>query len=271
MHKTLSARLAEHIQTKGLNSLFYRTGPAQFYTHDLAKEPGTPEEFKTVHHGFKRTKSIKKENVLVAPRDLIRSKIYGSFVDFNPDDFADYYNSFLRFMDREAAEDSDEVKQFVTFTIVYNGDNLLTYRRGKFTTTSDLLKGQLSVGFGGHVNDKDFDLFNQLSEGFRANAARELTEELFLEDFYNDISDAMQRTRILGYINVDESRDAEHHIAVLIGFEHASAALPKKGELSINQLSWLNINDIPENRSHYDLWSRLILENISNKTLRLSP
>jgi predicted NUDIX family phosphoesterase len=166
------------------------------------------------------------------------------------------------FLDRSKAEEDNTVKQFVTFALVFHKSKILTYRRGKFTTTSDTLKGQLSVGFGGHVNDQDFTLFSLGGDAFRANAARELREELFLDDLYKDTDETMKRTRIMGYINVDGDNDAEHHIAVLVAFDHRSSALPKKGELSINQLDWLDLRQRKNDLSQFDLWSAMILQHI---------
>ncbi|MGN6820336.1 MAG: HTH domain-containing protein [Sphingomonas sp.] len=269
MHKTLSARLAEHIRAENDRSHFYRTAPATFFLHQLAAGPDVPAEYKKVYLGHLRSKSIRKENVLVAPRSALASRLSGEFISYEEHEFDSIYKSFCYFMDRAAAEQNDSVKQFVTFTLVYNKEKLLIYRRGKFTTTSERLRGQLSVGFGGHVNDKDFDLFNQGGDAFRGNAARELREELFLDELYREPGDAISRARILGYINVDDSPDAEHHIAVLIAFNHINGELPKKGELSINQLAWLDLRARLNDLSDFDLWSGMILRNIYEGNIRL--
>lgn len=242
MHRTLSARLSEHIRTESERSHFFRTAPATFYLHSLAEQPGTPPEYRQVYIGHLRSKAIRKENVLVAPREELRQRIFGEFVAYDEVGFEDIYGSLCHFTDRRRAEEDNTVKQFVTFTLVVHSYKLLIYRRGKFTTTSDRLKGQLSVGFGGHVNDGDFDLFTRGGDAFRSNAARELKEELFLDEVYREQHEAMERAEVLGYINVDDSPDAEHHIAVLIAFNHKSPELPQKGELSINQLSWIDLN-----------------------------
>lgn len=262
MHKTLAARLSEHIRMESSGSSFYRTAPATFFLHELATLPGVPEEYRAVYVGHLRSKSIRKENVLVAPRTKLAATIYGDFVQYDEREFEEIYSELCKFMDRATAEEDDSVKQFVTFTLVHHNKKLLIYRRGKFSTASDRLKGQLSVGFGGHVNDDDFDLFNRGKDAFRANAARELKEELFLDEIYSEQRDAMNRAQVLGYINVDDSPDAEHHVAVLVVFNYQSPDLPKKGELSINQLSWLDLNCPLNDTSDFDLWSGMILRNI---------
>ena len=262
MYKTLSARISEHIRAESNASQFFRTAPATFFLHELAGDPSIPSEYKTVYIGHLRSKSIRKESVLVAKRASLEDSIYGDFVPYDEAQFENIYNSLCYFADRSAAEADNTVKQFVTFTLVHHNKQLLIYRRGKFTTSSERLQGQLSVGFGGHVNDADFDLFSRGGDAFRSNAARELKEELFLDDIYQERHDAMVRADVIGYINVDDSLDAEHHIAVLIGFHHTSADLPKKGELSINQLAWLDLACPVNDLSDFDLWSGIILRNI---------
>lgn len=269
MHKTLAARLSEHIRKYSQRSEFFRTAPATYYLHSLASDPNTPEEFRKVYIGNIRSKAIRKENVLVAPKEELQRRIYGEYVVFDEEYFAEMYKTICRFVDRRSAEDDDGLKQFVTFTLVIRGTKLLIYRRGKFTTTSERLQGQLSVGFGGHVNDQDFNLFSVGANAFRANAARELQEELFLDDYYREQYEAMERANVLGYINVDDSPDAEHHIAVLIAFEHKDDSVPKKGELSINQLEWLDLSSPLNDLSDFDLWSGLILRNIYEGKIRL--
>lgn len=262
MHKTLAARLSEHIRSESERSCFFRTAPATYFLHSLAEQPETPDEYKRVHIGHLRSKSIRQENVLVAPRAELAQLVKGEYVPYDENLFERMYRSICRFIDRRKAEGDDTVKQFVTFTLVFHTHKILIYRRGKFTTTSDQLRGQLSVGFGGHVNDQDFDLFSRGGDAFRSNAARELKEELFLDEVYRERHEAMDRARVLGYVNVDDSPDAEHHVAVLIAFQHKNADLPKKGELSINQLSWLDLTTPLNDLSDFDLWSGLILRNI---------
>jgi len=269
MHKTLAARLSEHIRRNSHDSSFYRTAPATYYLHSLASEPDTPEDYRKVHIGHLRSKSIRKENVLVAPRDELERRVYGQYVHFDESGFAEMFRTICRFADRRKAEEDDTVKQFVTFTLVIRESRILIYRRGNFTTASDRLRGQLSVGFGGHVNDQDFNLFNRGSDAFRANATRELQEELFLDEYYRESIEAMDRARVLGYVNVDDSPDAEHHIAVLIAFSHKDDSVPKKGELSINQLEWLDLSLPLNDLSDFDLWSGMILRNIYEGKIRL--
>lgn len=269
MHKTLMARLAEHIRTASAKAEFYRTAPGSFFLQRLASDPTIPEAYKQVYRGHLRSKAIRKENVLIAPRNVLEAEIYGDFVPYDEDHFNELFRSLLTFTDRAGAEVNHDIKQFVTFTLVFHGQNILTYRRGKFTTTSDTLKGQLSIGFGGHVNDEDFTLFSLGGDALRFNAARELREELFLADLDKDFDQTLSRTRLMGYVNVDGDNDAEHHIAVLVAFRHSSPELPRKGELSINQLSWLDLTRRRNDLSQFDFWSAIILQNFYDGRIKI--
>lgn len=262
MSKTMSARLAEHIRRRSSSSVFYRTAPNRFFLHSLAGDQSLPTEYRTVFVGNLRAKAIRKEQILVAPRAVLERSLYGDFIPFDEDGFIALYRDHCAFMDRSLAEEDSSLKQFVTFTLVVNGSRLLIHRRGKFSTASDTLKGQVSVGFGGHVNVDDFTLFSVGMDGLRANAARELREELFLDEVYEHFEDAKSRTQVVGYINVDDSKDAEHHIAVLVVFRHKDDAIPKKGELSINQLAWMDLEKRKNDLSQFDLWSEMIVRNI---------
>ena len=262
MHKTMMARLSEHIREQSATSAFYRTSPGTFFLHEIASDASTPDEYRNVYVGHLRSKSIRKENVLVAPRADLSRSIKGEFVPYNENTFRELYRTYCVFVDRSLAEVDDSVKQFVTFTLIFHDHKILTYRRGKFTTASDTLKGQLSIGFGGHVNDKDFTLFSLGGDAFRANAVRELREELFLDDLYRDVDEAAKRIELMGYVNVDGDNDAEHHIAVLVAFNHMTSDLPRKGELSINQLGWLDLSVRKNDFSGFDYWSEIILRNI---------
>ena len=268
-HKTMAARLAVHIREKSEKSVFYRTAPATFYLHSLAKDPSTPDKFKSVFIGNLRSKKIRKENVLVIPRKVLKSKIDGNFIPYEESKFQEIHSNDCHYMDRAEAELDNSVKQFVTFTLVFHKTKLLIYRRGKFTSTSEHLKGQMSIGFGGHVNDKDFTLFAGGGNALLQNAARELREELFLDEYYENQEETQDRAKLLGYINVDDSLDAEHHVAVLVAFNHKSPKLPTKGELSINQLSWLDMRKKRNDLSGFDLWSGMILRNLFQGKIEL--
>ena len=196
-HKTLNARLAEHIRAEGTNSLFFRTKPATYFLTDLAEQPDVNTQYK-VFHGVRRSKQIAQEDVLVAPRQRLQEEISGFSQPFDEVQFRSLYADACFFKDRAAAEEDETVKQFVTFTIFHHEHHLLIYKRGSYSTASTRLQGAYSVGFGGHVNNDDFDLFTDAPEALLFNSSRELLEELYLDKFYDRIDAINDRSTLLG-------------------------------------------------------------------------
>ena len=240
--KTLAARLSVYIRQKSKKSEFYRTAPAKYFLRELQSLNSTPDKYKKEFVGNLRSKTIRKEEILVIPRSTLRNSIHGEYVPYDEEKFRELYTHHCHFMDRMKAEEDSTVKQFVTFTLVHHKTNLLIYRRGNFTSTSDRLKGQLSVGFGGHVNDKDFSLFATGGDALLQNAARELREELMIDEYYDSQEETKKHAELLGYVNVDDSPDAEHHVAVIVAFNHKTNELPSKGEMGVTKLEWLDLS-----------------------------
>ncbi len=171
--------------------------------------------------GVRRTKIVKKENVLVAPRKLLEKRIYGEFKEFNKSNFEEILDDICFFFkNRPDAEADKSVKQFVTFTLFRHKNFVLIYKRGAYTTASETLKGAYSVGFGGHVNDNDFDLFNHGVDALLFNSSRELMEELYLDQEYSSVDEISACSTMHGFINVDCTDDAKQHIAALISCYH---------------------------------------------------
>src|SRR5262249_55865403 len=150
-------------------------------------------------------KNIKKESILVAPKSTLHQLIPDPISHFDNDRFVRFFNTHCYFTDRWHAERNDQIKQFVTFTLFHFSTHILVHTRGKHSTASDELRGACSVGFGGHVNDGDFDLFFKGGAALVNNSSRELREELYLERTYKNIDAVSRRSSIVGLINVDDT------------------------------------------------------------------
>lgn len=269
LDKTMSARLSVSIRDKSNSSDFFRVAPARYFLHELASKKGTPASYKKVYIGHKRSKRVKNETILVAPTQKLKKEIYGDFVPFNQEVFLNIFDNICVFMERKKAEVNYDVKQFVTFTIIYHEQLILIHTRGNFSSVSDELKGQTSVGFGGHVSSADCNLFTQGHDSLLHNSARELREEIYLDEFYSSFETVKERANIIGFINVDDNDDAKKHIAAIVGFQHDSPALPRKREMAISGLKWFDTSKKINDLSQFDLWSEAIVRNIYNGRIKL--
>lgn len=269
-HKTLQARLSEHILEYRNKSIFYRTSPGRFFLRDLSNSPQVDDKFKVEWHARRRKKDLAQENVLAIPRHILDLNDINGFVDDTSKvlELIDAYGA--SYTDRKKAELDDSLKQFVTYVLVKKGDKILSYRRGKFSNASNEIMGARSIGFGGHVCDTDSDFLDQSTFGIRNNAARELLEELWLEDIEQKNLHKNESLRLLSFINVDDTDEAKKHIAAVLVYTSTPSFNPKKGELSINDLNWLDITHIPNHIDDFELWSRMILLKLNDASYRIN-
>jgi predicted NUDIX family phosphoesterase len=180
-------------------------------------------------------------------------------------------SSFLQtatYRDRKAAELDFSVKQIVTYILVLRGQQLLTYRRGRFTTASVEIRGARSIGFGGHVADTDCDLWSSSSFGIANNSIRELSEELDLAGDFGRMRGG--NFSLLAFLNVDESDEAKRHMAAVIAYRCPPWFEPRKGELSINDLRWSTVREECKKLSEFELWSRLLIEQLQDDSTSLN-
>ena len=146
---------------------------------------------------------------------------------------------------------------------------VLSYRRGKFSTTSDEIRGARSIGFGGHVSYEDADFFDAANSGVLNNAVRELREELRLDPVEARRLEDNRFLHLFSFLNVDDTDDARRHLAAVLMFWCSPTFEPRKGELSINDLTWLSWKRRPNNSGDFELWSQLLIEHLNGPDFQL--
>jgi predicted NUDIX family phosphoesterase/dephospho-CoA kinase len=270
--QTMKAKLTVDVVTRGSNSRFIRTGRNTFYLRELLTEPLTP------YTAIRQIPAGSQEQVLTIRGDVVDE--IGRFQGINRS-WRSYIELFLKGnhckpMDRMAAEQDEGCKQLLTYILVRRGSKLLCFRRGTFNRVEDYLRGSLCVGFGGHVSESDRTLYNHgnLRAIILDNASRELAEELALPRPDRERLSAGIGIRILGLLNDDSSSTGRKHLAVVLQYEVADADewnSPQKGEKSINQLTWLDLNDFRETLRDFEYWSQLCLTEFFKKAIRNEP
>lgn len=169
-----------------------------------------------------------------------------------PDDF---YKTPTVLGDRTFVETDESLQQLIPYIAIVRGDTLYTYSRGDGSEESRL-RGQLSVGLGGHVDSSPTtDLLSHLQE----EAARELLEEALLtvnpaeisfRGLLVDSSTSVQRVH-LGLFAV--YRLQEHDVIV------PESKVVEKGEF----LS-LEILRTPEIYNRLEMWSRIVVDELTH-------
>lgn len=265
--QTLKSKLSVHIRKYGDGSVFVRTRPGYFYLRDLLDDqwqvyeaqpflpPYTDE--RVVAFPSSLLDKFNRFQGLTAPSLELREGILCS---------AD-----LRPMDRRAAEQDDDHKQVLVYILVRRQGQLLAYRRGTFNLTDRMLVGSDCVGFGGHVNDRDADLFSDDIAGVRTAVARELLEELEMPAADRDRLTLGEGFSVVGYLNDDSSEVGRRHFAVVVEYWVARPEEwnhPVKGEESIAKVRWLPTDAPVSNAEHFEYWSQLVLRKFFPKMLK---
>lgn len=219
--KSMQARLSMDIVKRGGGSRFLRTGPGKFFLRELlettkvgANDEGGLKEYTAP----RRTPSAPSEQVLVAPADAYSGILGFQGINTNYEDLLSRLKSTgkLTHIPRTDAETSPHFKQFVTYTFIQQRDRILSFRRGQYNRAASFLRGARCIGFGGHVTEDDLNILTFSDRGIRANAAREISEEIKFSTSRPDIDPG--EIEVLGLLNDDSSDVGVRHVAAVLRY-----------------------------------------------------
>jgi predicted NUDIX family phosphoesterase len=172
-HKSMGARLAEDILTRGPQSQFMRTDAGLF-----ALRSHINSEFEYTARRFRKRPF--DEDVLVFPAASIRRFVPKDGLSTHPFSSRELLGACRPRKRSEAEADWSSI-QLVSFFIVRHRARILTYKRSR-RLPERRLHGERSLGFGGHLNPDDvpplLDIFQPSVGGIFL--FRELDEELRL-------------------------------------------------------------------------------------------
>lgn len=258
---TMRARLSEHIRRQKGDSIFIRTKANKFGLREWL-ERGEIDEY--VGKIFEKDTS--EEIVVCIRQELIdkHKRFFGFRKNYQPilQELSEYDN--LVILPRAEAKQRPDVKQLVSYVLLKDKKGrLLSFVRGNYGQKESLLRGVLCLGFGGHVNLKDLDLFGLQDGGITNSAFREVSEEIHLK---------LSQLRFLGAINDDSSPLGLNHFAFV--FE---ARLPdqfsdnRTREMSINKLSLLTNSQIWNRFHELEFWSQLVVKYYLERPKKYEP
>jgi len=266
-HQTMKSKLSVHVRDRGGDSIFVRTGPGQFYLRRLI------DSEHPIYNAPPSRPPPPSEHVLSFPISLLDK--LGRFQGLKKS-WKRIASQILRtdhcsYRPRLDAENEDNHKQVLTYGMVVRRDQVLSFKRGTYNWTEEYLRGSLCIGFGGHVTEHDFNLFNREDLGVRANIARELNEELSLprkdiQRLYNG-----EGLELIGVLNDDSSDVGRRHFGFVFQYTVSNDPRwerPLRGEKSITQLKWLNLNSRPFPLTKLEYWSQLCMRSYFKRTVR---
>lgn len=153
-------------------------------------------------------------------------------------------------MRRGDAEVNTEYKQPIPYVVIKREDELFLYERLKGAGESRL-HNQLSLGFGGHMNEVSAQSFKDV---LYENTYRELEEELSIEGLQS------AELKPLGLINDDENEVGTVHIGILYAME-----LPPNASVTVKETDqiegrWIKIDKLKDVYYRLESWSRFVAD-----------
>ena len=268
--KSMHARLSMDIVRHRDRSRFVRTGRGFFFLSDLvSSDEARPEDSLPLGAGMivkpfetlPRQPKVSDEMVLIVPSKNCRDHFtFQGLAPISYEDLIGWLSRSFQHMARTNAERDSNFKQAITYTIITRDSRVLSFRRGRFNRAANFLRGSACIGFGGHVTDEDYTLFTASDCGIRQNAAREISEEIRVNGHPAAISP--DDLKFVGVINDDSSDIGRNHFAVVFhldvsGDDKADWEEPKRGEMSINELQWLDTQSGTIDLIKFEYWSQL--------------
>ena len=156
------------------------------------------------------------------------------------------------FVARSSAEIDPSLKQIIPYALLVSGGKVLRYKRGKKSGEQRLVaKG--SIGIGGHMNDRDEELFALDKKAYFAGVQREIDEEVVVE--------RPLQNRIAALINDDSNEVGQVHLGVVHILDLAHPRAEKRESMILN-LEFLTPNQLRSERETLETWSQICVDNL---------
>lgn len=160
-------------------------------------------------------------------------------------------------IDRETAEKDDHYKQVVSYIIIKYNDKLLRFVRheSKINKFLDYVDGKRSIGFGGHVQSGDINLwsYEKKDSGYYASVKREIKEETGI-----NIENA-KGMKLIGVLNDDSTPRGLSHFAFIHLLELSEPNF-KAREVWVSELELVSFDQLSAEFVEYEYWSKLCLQ-----------
>ncbi|MDO9369935.1 MAG: HTH domain-containing protein [Sphingopyxis sp.] len=252
--KTLHARMAEDVAGNPTGSRFFRTGPGMFFLRAFLADPAIPDTYKQPYFAPPRKKELRRERVLVLDRFSPGPTPVVSIERLTRELARGHY----RFATPSELQNQPSAVAVHSFTLVFNGESVLSFRGGKFFPDSTPLKGMRSIGLGGAVYASDRDMLFHDLYGVVANGINELGYGIGLS---RELSEkARYNAEILPCVGIllPGSKLKSPILHVVLAYECPPSFLPSKAALSVNDLRWLDIRNPANTLDGFDTTSAFL-------------
>jgi predicted NUDIX family phosphoesterase len=160
-----------------------------------------------------------------------------------------------RFVPRRAAEQDETLKQLIPYFIITHAGGVWCYTRGK-KSGEDRLVAKVSIGIGGHINQLDENLFEDV---YSRAAMRELEEEVAVAPGYTH--------KIVALLNDDDTPVGRVHLGIIHVLQAADANVSKR-EGVITETGFRSPNELRGLRERMETWAQICFDQLDELLAR---
>lgn len=160
-----------------------------------------------------------------------------------------------RFLRRADAEKDERFKQLIPYFVVTHAGQVWCYVRGR-QSGEDRLVAKASIGIGGHINQSDEDLFEDI---YTRGALRELEEEIILPAGYTH--------RLVALLNDDTTPVGRVHLGLVHVLRCPSADVRRR-EAAMTEAGFRTPEALRELRPKMETWSQICLDHLEELLAR---
>lgn len=255
-HKTLQARLSEHILHQKRNSVFFRTEPGLFFLTEFLSDQALPLKYRQPFPARRRTRDLLRGPVLAVADDALKD------ISFND---ADSVGGWLRKVrDRNSfryadSKDLQSGSVFVwSFAIVFRKNQVLSYRGGRYRDDRDTFANKRTIGFTNVVHYDHRTFFNLDDFGIMESATTAVLTDLDIPTSIDFFDKEENKPRFDSVMFTGGNGSAPVCLAIVY-LSCPDWYEPTSRRLSLNDLEWLDITKPPNHIEDFDPWSRIAL------------
>lgn len=259
-YKTMQARLSEDILSKRDHSAFFRPKPGIFFLRKFLDDETISEEHRRPIAARRRIRDL-----LIGPALSVReSAVGGVFAHTEavaPDAICNnLQDRAFAYVDPKHVPDGRLLVWAVC--VLVRGDDILTYRAGKYRDGRDAFALKQTVGFSSLVQESARSLFDEDQLGIKETALRSAVMDLDIPLRAGVAHDHELPGELAAFMRGKHPTFQNSMIGVVV-VECPLWFEPTTRRLSLNEVRWTNLLSPRNNMDDFDPWSALIWKYLS--------
>ena len=258
-YKTLNARISEDVLRRGERSVFYRTNPGVFY---LRKYLNT-ESLSSKHTPFiarRRERDLRKKPVLTVKKNCIEKFLKKDFTISLGKAKTCFSFDNIKYTPYESAKSQDDYIVWA-FVVVYRGNQVLSYRKGRYREDRDSFLNKQTIGFESLLTVEESTLFDQNDRGLIWGGVSKTIVDLGMPADVLSGSNIESSSKLELFMTFEKENDAPQMVGV-VTFECPDWFEPTTKRLAINELKWIDLRNSINHIEDFDPWSQRLIDKI---------